>query len=197
MLEVKPLKRKVNTINQGGNFAESEAMPVKPLVTRDDYNVIGRFLVQELRKELVFQKHEATGKLIDSLEYRIKSTTTGISLGIWSEDYGHYVNTGRKAGGKKVPIAVLIEWIKQKGIASGDKEVKGIAFAIQTKIFREGIPTQGSRRIAPRRQNFVDYVINGTEAQIGMLIDKRVQDNIRAQMDKTFADAQRELQKAA
>jgi len=168
-------------------------MSLKPLIQRNDFNVIGQFLIKELSKELIFQKHQASGKLIDSLEYRIKNTSNGMRLEIWSEDYGHYVNTGRKAGTKKVPIVSLVNWIKQKGIASGDKEVTSIAYAIQTKIFREGIPTSGSKRLSARRTKWVDYTVDQTQRHIFDLFEKKVQDNIRSQINDQFAKANTEL----
>lgn len=172
-------------------------MAVQPFVTRDDLNVIGRFLVQELQKEIELQKHVATGKLLDSFEYRIKNTGNTVSLEIWSEDYGEYVDRGRKPGGKRVPIAALMEWIRNKAIASGDAEVKSIAFAIQEKIYREGIPTSGGRKIAQRRLNHIQFVIDKTQGEVDRLMNDRIQDSVRKQLDKAFEQAQRELKAAA
>lgn len=78
------------------------------------------------------------------------------------DEYGIYVNEGRKTGGKKVPISVLVEWIERKAIASGDKDVKSMAFAIQNTIHKEGIPTKGSFKFSNngRRKGFIDFVID-------------------------------------
>lgn len=172
-------------------------MPLKPIVTRDDLTIIGRFLVQELQREIGVQKHIATGTLQDSFEYKITNAGNNITLEIWSEDYGQYVNDGRKPGARRVPIAALMDWIKAKAIASDDKEVKRIAFAIQEKIYREGIPTSNSKKLAPRRLNHLEFVIEATQSQTDRLMNERVQDNIRRQLDQAFADAQMQINKAA
>jgi hypothetical protein len=78
------------------------------------------------------------------------------------DDYGTYVNSGRKSGGKKVPISVLVEWIERKAIVNGNKEVKSLAFAIQQAIHKEGSPTAGSFKFSNngRRKGFIDFVID-------------------------------------
>ena len=47
--------------------------------------------------------------------------------------------------------SVLVKWIEQKAIVSGDKKVKSLAFAIQQVIWAEGSPTDGSSRSGRRR----------------------------------------------
>ena len=172
-------------------------MSLNPIVSRDDLNVIGAFLVKKLKQEVEVQKHVARGTLRDSFEYRVKSTGNGISLEIWSEDYGQYVETGRKPGAKRVPITALMEWIRIKAIASDDKQVRSIAFAIQEKIFREGTPTSNSRKLAARRTGHLQFVIDNSNAEMTNVMDKRIQDNMRRQLDKVFEEASRELRSAA
>ena len=55
-----------------------------------------------------------------------------------------------------------MDWVGRRGIASGNKEIKNVAFAIQMKIFKEGTPTQGSFKFSPngRRKGFIDFVID-------------------------------------
>lgn len=172
-------------------------MSLQPLVNRDDLNVIGAFLVKKLQQEVEIQKHVASGKLRDSFEYRVKSTGNGISLEIYSEDYGQYVETGRKPGAKRVPIAALMEWIRLKAIATEDKQVRSIAFAIQEKIYREGTPTSNSRKLAARRTGHLQFVIEQSTNEMTRVMDKRIQDNMRLQIDRIFDEANRELSKAA
>lgn len=173
-------------------------MALMPIITRDDLNVIGRFLVQEIGQELVYQKHVATGKLRDSVEYRIKTNAGGsVSLEIWTENYGNFVESGRRPGAKRVPIASLVQWIKVKGLATGDKEMTRLAFAIQEKIYREGVPTSGGKRISGRRTGHLAYVIQSNEDEISNLLYNRIQDNIRAQMDRSFDLNQKRLRRAA
>ena len=127
-----------------------------------DYKKIGKFIIKQLQKELIGQGHSATGNLVNSFEQRVIPIPDGMALEILMDDYGTYVNDGRRAGGKKVPINVLVEWIERRAIANGDKEVKSIAFAIQQTIFKEGSPTSGSFKFSTngRRVGFIDFVID-------------------------------------
>ena len=130
-----------------------------------DYKKVGKLIIASLQKELIGQGHKATGDLINSFEQRVIDLPNRIIIGSLMNEYGIYVNEGREIGAKKVPISVL-----QKAIASGDKEVKNIAFAIQQVIFAEGSPTDGSSRKGTkgsfefsnngRRKGFIDFVID-------------------------------------
>jgi hypothetical protein len=64
-------------------------------------------------------------------------------------EQAQYMDSGRKPGGKKVPIAALIAWIKRYRVGQRDKKtgkfkkrlisINSIAFAIQTAIYKKGI----------------------------------------------------------
>mgnify|MGYP003122940722 CR=1 FL=1 len=127
-----------------------------------DYKKVGKLIIASLQKELIGQGHDATGNLINSFEQRVIELPNSIVLEILMDEYGIYVNEGRKTGGKKVPISVLVEWIERKAIVNGDKEVKSLAFAIQNTIHKEGIPTKGSFKFSNngRRKGFIDFVID-------------------------------------
>jgi len=127
-----------------------------------DYKKVGKLIIASLQKELLGQGHKATGDLINSFEQRVIELPNSIVIEILMNEYGIYVNEGRKTGGKKVPISVLVEWIERKAIASGDKDVKSMAFAIQNTIHKEGIPTKGSFKFSNngRRKGFIDFVID-------------------------------------
>jgi len=127
-----------------------------------DYKKVGKLIIASLQKELLGQGHKATGDLINSFEQRVIELPNSIVIEILMNEYGIYVNEGRKTGGKKVPINVLVEWIERKAIASGDKDVKSMAFAIQNTIHKEGIPTKGSFKFSNngRKKGFIDFVID-------------------------------------
>lgn len=111
--------------------------------------------------ELIEQGHKATGTLVNSFEQRVLELPNSLVLEILMEDYGIYVNEGRRKNAKKVPLDSLIAWIERKAIVNGDKEIKNLAFAIQNKIYQEGSPTKGSFRFSNngRRKGFIDFVI--------------------------------------
>ena len=127
-----------------------------------DYKKVGKLIIASLQKELLGQGHKVTGNLINSFEQRVIELPNSIVIEILMDEYGIYVNEGRKSGGKKVPISVLVEWIERRAIASGDKDVKSIAFAIQNTIHKEGMPTKGSFKFSNngRRKGFIDFVID-------------------------------------
>lgn len=126
------------------------------------YSNILKLIISELQAELIGQGHKATGSLVSSFEGSVLTLPNSIVIQILMNDYGIYVNEGRRAGAKKVPLKVLMDWVEQRAIASGNKEVKNVAFAIQEKIFQEGSPTSGSFKFAPngRRKGFIDFVID-------------------------------------
>ena len=93
-----------------------------------DFKKVGKLIIASLQKELLGQGHKATGNLINSFEQRVIELPNSIVIEILMDEYGIYVNEGRKTGGKKVPISVLVEWIERKAIASGDKDVKKYGF---------------------------------------------------------------------
>ena len=93
--------------------------------------------------------YDTIKRALDELvEQRVIEVPNSIVIEILMDEYGIYVNEGRKTGGKKVHINVFVEWIERKAIVNGDKEVKSLAFAIQQTIHKEGIPTKGMRACA-------------------------------------------------
>ncbi len=127
-----------------------------------DYKSIGNFIIEALQKELVEQGHDNTGNLVNSFEQRVIRLPDSIVLEILMDKYGIYVNEGRDKHKKKVPLDVLIRWIEQRAIVTGDKKVKSMAFAIQQNIWKEGSPTAGSFEHTKngRRKGFIDFVID-------------------------------------
>ena len=56
-----------------------------------------------------------------------------------SVEYGKWVQTGTPK--HYIPIKVLIQWCKEKGMITNDKDI-GIAYAIQNHIAKYGIPSK-------------------------------------------------------
>ena len=141
-----------------------------------DFNKVGKLIIASLQKELIEQGHEASGNLVNSFEQRVIEVPNSIVIEILMDEYGIYVNEGRKTGGKKVPINVLVDWIERKAIVNGDKEVKSLAFAIQQTIHKEGIPTKGSFKFSNngRRKGFIDFVINNELDEVYNELEEQV-----------------------
>ena len=141
-----------------------------------DFKKVGQLIISSLQKELIEQGHQATGSLVNSFEQRVIEVPNSIVIEILMDEYGIYVNEGRKTGGKKVPINVLVDWIERKAIVNGDKQVKSLAFAIQQTIHKEGIPTKGSFKFTNngRRKGFIDFVINNELDDAVMQLEEQV-----------------------
>tara|TARA_Y100000592_G_C5316828_1_gene242874 strand:- start:162 stop:650 length:489 start_codon:yes stop_codon:yes gene_type:complete len=141
-----------------------------------DFKKVGQLIISSLQKELIEQGHQATGNLVNSFEQRVIEVPNSIVIEILMDEYGIYVNEGRKTGGKKVPINVLVDWIERKAIVNGDKQVKSLAFAIQQTIHKEGIPTKGSFKFTNngRRKGFIDFVINNELDDAVMQLEEQV-----------------------
>ncbi len=141
-----------------------------------DFKKVGKLIIASLQKELIEQGHKATGNLVNSFEQRVIEVPNSIVIEILMDEYGIYVNEGRKSGGKKVPINVLVEWIERKAIVNGDKEVKSLAFAIQQTIHKEGSPTSGSFKFSKngRRKGFIDFVIDNELDEVYNELEQQV-----------------------
>ena len=86
----------------------------------------------------------ASGNLLDSISYSVEPSDTGATLKITYADYFKPVNFGRKPRVKRVPLDVLLKWIKIKRIRGRDKKGRfikdlSLAWAVQTNIYKFGI----------------------------------------------------------
>ncbi len=156
---------------------------------------LGKVLTDLSKKELEAQGHKATGRLLSSWGYRVTEHAKGFTLEAFAEDYSKYVEKGRRAGTKRVPIQALIDWIKVKGIESGDKEIKNAAFAIQAAIFREGIPTSGSLRFSQTgtRMDYVDIVLKSQEKKIRDTVTSESFKDFESFLGKVIDDVQKSI----
>lgn len=135
-------------------------------------NRVAAIIRKELTKEIIAQGHNLTGKLKDSIRQEIVKSGGDLSLDIFIEDYGIFVDRGVKASripykpgsGRKTSkyINGLMDFVRKRGLATGDKEVKNIAFAIAMKHKKEGMPTRSSRRFSKngKRLNFVQEALD-------------------------------------
>jgi hypothetical protein len=72
-------------------------------------------------------------RLKKSIDVRYRSETGAFE--IYMADYAKYVISGRKPNSTPPPVAVILEWMRRKGIVGGID----IAYAISRKIGRDGI----------------------------------------------------------
>lgn len=91
---------------------------------------IGETLVESVQQELLAIKLDKSD-LYDSVNYEIKDNNIILNIA----DYYVYVETGRKPLAKKVPVKVLLKWMKKKGISTNNNAV----WAIREAIYKNGI----------------------------------------------------------
>lgn len=120
-------------------------------------------IISDMKAIIVKNNRRASGKLLNSITYKINKSTEGkyLSLDFYSETYGIYVDKGRGAthggggGGKKL-VERIEEWLKVKRIplrnnktgkvirgrgVKRDALIKGAAYAIARSIHKKGWKT--------------------------------------------------------
>ena len=118
---------------------------------------VGQMLKVGLQKELIAQKHNATGRLSRGLKYEVKGTTLNI---ISSVSYWKAVNNPKFA--KTPNFREVLKWVQAKGLPASSAE----------PIFKKlrgfyGKPyvywTEGNNL---RRTNFAGYVANKFKSKV-------------------------------
>lgn len=97
-------------------------------------NEIGAEIVEKYKQELLNQDKVVTGKLYNSIDYKLEISRDSIKLIFVAEDYYINVENGRQAGSKMPPISKIREWCQFKGIL--DKNAYIIARSISLKGIR-------------------------------------------------------------
>lgn len=105
-------------------------------------------------------------------------------LTVVAQDYLQWLDTGRKPGGKKVPIQALIQFVKNRGLNRGKNgrftgaaSINSIAYAIQTAIYKHGI--QGRHIISPA------WALG--QQVMSTLLDENALDALSRDLDQQFA----------
>lgn len=116
-----------------------------------------------------FGAMNASGKMAESLKYRIDNE--GLTI-FSTEQFFTVLETGRKPG-KRPPIAVVEQWIKDKPVGS-DINPKSLAFLIARKIGEEGS---------------LLYRQGGNSGVISDFINqKNIEDNLISVLNKDFKE---------
>jgi hypothetical protein len=104
----------------------------------------GKYLVTESRKNLTRKNKNNTRKLYDSLRYEVDVTANAVNFDFIMEEYGEWVDKGRKKG-TMPPQKEIFKWVQKKGIQFRDnrgkfKTYESTAWAIAKSIKKRGIP---------------------------------------------------------
>lgn len=111
---------------------------------RQYLNTLGNQLVDNYRNNLSSKGINATGKLGNTLKFKVTKDSTSYYVDLYLEDYWKYVENGRAAG-KFPPIASIREWIRVKPVIPNMYNGKlptidDLTYLIRRKIGTRGIP---------------------------------------------------------
>jgi hypothetical protein len=118
------------------------------------------------------------------------SYTSFPEIKVESLDYLKYLDRGRRAGARKIPVQIILKWIKRKKIRP--RNAKGqfksmtlnqLAYVIQRSIFRIGI--------RPRN------ILNNAFKQIDELYKNDVESGIQEIIDQLFTNINDEVVKTS
>lgn len=117
--------------------------------------------IRDKYKEKIKTGAYATGKLYNSVQYKVSVTDSSVKLSLNLEDYWINVENGRAAGKKMPPISVIRKWMLNKSIP--DKN--GLAYLISRKISKKGIKAkhylrQTKNEVIPNYMDDITKAIN-------------------------------------
>lgn len=144
---------------------------------------LGKFLEVRMIATLMKQGHEASGTLIQSIQTTVRQRIGFIELIEEHIFYGTFVDRGRKAGAKGVPIEAIERWLKQKRFEWALSNPRGAAFAIQTNIKKFGIKPSG----------FISKTLTTAAPIIAKEVERAITVNLDILIDNVAAGAQRQL----
>jgi hypothetical protein len=111
--------------------------------TKKALEKFGKYLVKESRKNLTRKKKNVANSLYDSLDYQVKAMPNSFEFDFLMEEYGEWVDKGRKAG-KNPPFSPLRKWVEDRTIQFRDNRGRfqtydQTAWAVVKSIGKKGI----------------------------------------------------------
>lgn len=130
-------------------------------------DMIGDLVRSQYKARLKQGGHISTGKLYNSIDYRLVITENGIKLYFIALDYYIFIENGRKSG-KMPPISTIKKWMTSKGLNDNKK-----AYAIARNIGKKGIkPSPYLREIKSTLPSFYDDIQTAIEKDITIEMEK-------------------------
>lgn len=147
-------------------------------------------LRNEFKSELKKQGHVNTGKLLNSIDFKIQKLLDNTVSTFFFEEYGFIIDNGVTAdripysgrtglGGRSKYIEGLMKYFRSKGF--NNKRATSLAFATATVQKREGMPTRGSYKFSStgKRTGFVQIAFDNVEVQINDTIIRSLENKIQ------------------
>lgn len=118
---------------------------------------IAAFLENDIRAILLEKGHNVTGELVRSIKNTVSKGSDSYFIDGEMLIYGGAIIKGRQKGAKGIPIRALVEYLQNRGFTQSVKEITGIAFAVQSKIKRDGIkPDDFIGEVFDKREGRID-----------------------------------------
>jgi hypothetical protein len=150
------------------------------------------FLEGEIIDQLRAQGHIATSKLVDSVKVEVRRTAYGYIIEGKAEGYARYVDRGRRAGARRVPIDAIMSWIKVRNISVSGMKERDLAFAIQTNIFKFGIPTNRDSG----KTGFVTTTLERNTTTIKEMINTAMSDILSIELNNIIRNVKQRINAA-
>lgn len=140
---------------------------------------IGKESVSYLAQLLQQNGKNATGELINSLDYNVVKDIEGLILIIESSDYFKYVDKGRKKGATPPPLKAILPWVKVKHIQFRNKDngrfmtYKQTAYMVQQGISKNGIKAlNAKKKLDTWIENNKDKIVKAAGDDIQVYLNK-------------------------
>ena len=160
---------------------------------------VGKVIVMAVKKAFIMQGHKMTGALNDSIEYKVNATMNSVMLEFLMLDYGMVQNFGIApekipfnpgSGAKKSNYIDGLKKFAKLKLGKNDKEAERVAFAIAYKQKKEGMPTNGSKRMGKKTGAVLD-ALKDSEDEVTKMINLAMQEYVF----KNFVDIITEVKK--
>jgi hypothetical protein len=150
-----------------------------------DLEKLQQVLSESLLSEWEAQGHSMTGKVVKDIKYETKQTADTLELSGFMYPYANYQAHGAKWPNKRPPIEPLQRFVKLRMGITDEKKSKSIAFAIATKLKKEGLPSSGGMRFSKtgKRDKFIEEAFKKNEEKITEAISDMAFNRLSVQFD--------------
>lgn len=128
-------------------------------------------IVDAMQDKLFENKSVSSGKLAKSIKVNsIVETNSGLEATIQMDDYGYWVDEGRRPSAKFPPPQPIKDWITQRGIRPTNPNItpEQLSYLIARKISKQGYKAR------PFIQPSVDLAVR----QFGYLLENGVKEDL-------------------
>lgn len=140
----------------------------------------GELAAKYMKETLSSKGKDATGNLMNNIEVTLDKDNNIQDIAIEMPDYGQYVDSGRKPGGKFPPPQAIKNWIKDKPIRVRGISIDSAAYLIGKKISEKGIePTPFiEQSINKAFEQGEDLVLDALENDVAFTIEAAFKNTI-------------------